>query len=88
MTVSKVTTTLASIAQTCENVHSEPHCDKISLSVCVQSNKQTVNCSRFHIWDEELKQCSQIDNTTVVSTPEHEEHDSTSKKIYLQDQHR
>jgi len=74
--------------KTHEIFDTEPHFDKMSLTVCVQNTKQNVNCSRFHIWDEELKQCLQIDNTTIELTSSNEEQDSTSKNKYLRDEQR
>jgi hypothetical protein len=53
--------------------------------ISVQNTKQTVNCYRFHIWHEELKQCLQIENTTVVLTSHREEQDVTGKNKYVQD---
>lgn len=43
-------------------------------------------CNRYHIWDEELKQCLQIENTTNVLTPHHEEQDNT--KLHSLSEHK
>jgi len=78
---------LANMEQTCE-FSTLSHILTKYYQPCVQNIKQNINCSRFHIWDEELKQCLQINSTTIEVTSSHEEQDSTSKNKYLQDEQR